>query len=725
MNDRGRARRHNGQRRRGEVRLARPRRIAAAVGIVLVFLVLTAAGPTAAAPGAVGSTGRQAAPTLELVGQPTWVRPGEPFDVEVQVTGAPAGATIDMQVHDLLESRNAFRAALDDDELGDVRHPVVARPLAGSPSGPGGTVTIGFTPGEAGAELPSRGVYPVEVRVLSAGGDVLASLVTYLSYLTETPPEFSPLDVVVLIDVAAPPSLQPDGEHLLPDGTLDRARERLAVLQDTPGVPLTLAPRPETVEGLADGGVPAAATVDQLRQAAAGRPVLARPFVDIDLAALQRSGLISEANQQADGGANVVRSRLGVEPIGGIWLSGPTLGAEAAGIAVDLGIDRAVVPPSAIDDGGDGSDAEDDGVEVPVTPVRLGDSGPLTMVSDPALAAHLTSGDGLLAAHRFVAELTSTWVEAPSVPRAVVVHLPADADIDPGVVAVALGALADDRAVEAVRAVPVDQVFKEVPPLEDGPATVPAAAHEVTDDLRPIAPAVQSARDRVAGVGALLDDPSVSTALGQSLLLSTGTDTPDDARLAYVEHADETISSVSGAVALPDEFEITLTSRSSTIPVRINNLLDQPLTVRLELDSDQLEFPDGAVITRELAPGGNSIDVAVRTRTSGAFTLDVTVLSTDQSIVLDRSTFDVRSTAISGVGLALSIGACLFLAIWWARHWRSARRSAHLVPSSPTADDALADTAGTADGAVSTDQPTPGGVPYHPAHMAGHRTRGS
>ncbi len=440
--------------------------------------------------------------------------------------------------------------------------------MAALPAGPGGAVTIGFTPGDSGPGGAGRGVYPVEVRLRSADDDTVASLVTYLSFLTAETPEFPPLDVAVLVDVAAEPALQPDGSTTLPPDALDRAGERIQVLQKTADVQLTLAPRPETLEGLVHGGPPAAAAVEQLRELATGVPVFARPFVDVDLAALQRAGLISEANAQADGGANVVRSRLAVEPTGGMWLSGPTLGAEAARLAVDLGIDRAVVPPSAVDDGSD--DDDESPPAVPAAPVRLGDDGPLAMVTDSALAAHLTGDDGMVAAHRFVAELAITWLEAPSIPRAVVVHIPPDADIDPDVVAVALGALSDGQAV---RAVPVDQIFQEVPPLEDGPTTVSLAPHDVTDDLGSLAPALQSARDRVAGVGAVLGDPGVTTSLEQALLVSTGTDTPDDERAAYVERANVELSSVSGAVTLPDEFRITLTSRSSTIPVT----LDQPV----------------------------------------------------------------------------------------------------------------------------------------------------
>jgi hypothetical protein len=722
--------------RRRRRRLARPARALAGLGLAALVLAAAPAGlagaagdaargATGAAPAGVAGAAGQSTAVVELVGQPAWVLPGEPYDVQVRVTGAPAGATLDMVVHDRLESRSEFRATLDEGELGGTEHQVGPQPLAALPAAPGGAVTVGFTPG---SELSSKGVYPVEVSLRGPDDEVLGSLVTYLSYLWDTAPPGPPLDVAVIVDVGAAPALQPDGSSRLPDGALDRTLERVGVLSDTTGVPLTLAPRPETLEALAQAELPTSATVEQLRGLAAGLPVFARPFVDVDLAALQAAGLTSEANAQADGGANVVRSRLAVEPTGGMWLSGPTYGADAARQAVDLGIGRAVVPPSAIDDG---TDDEDGSPTVPLTPVQLGDGGPLGVVTDPALAAHLTSGDGMVAAHRFLAELAITWLEAPSIPRAAVVHLPPDADIDPDVVATALGALANGPAVQAV---PVEQVFQDVPPLEDGPGTVPLAPHEIADDLGPIAPALRSARDRVAGVGALLGDPGVTTSLEQSLLLSTGTDTPDDQRAAYVDRADAALSAVDGAVTLPDEFRITLTSRSSTIPITITNQSDQELEVRVELDSDQLEFPDGDVLTPVLAADTTTrLEVPVRTRTSGAFTLDVTVTSPDGTIVLDTSTFDVRSTAISGVGLALSIGAGLFLAIWWAKHWRGARRSRRLDPPGSTpghggGGESPGHTGPPGPGAEPsgaqprTDTPVPE-APYRPAHMARHRTR--
>jgi hypothetical protein len=259
-----------------------------------------------------------------------------------------------------------------------------------------------------------------------------------------------------------------------------------------------------------------------------------------------------------------------------------------------------------------------------------------------------------------------------------------------------------------------------VPPGDDGPATVTLADHSVTADLRPIAGSLASAHERVNGLGGLVGDPALASSLQQSLLVSTGTETPNEQRPAYIDRVNNALSTVSGAVTLPDQFRITLTSRSSDIPIALTNLSNQSLQVRVTLDSDQLEFPEGTDIPTTLDPGTTRLEVPVRVRTSGAFTLDVTVTSPDGSIVLDTSTFDVRSTAISGVGLALSIGAGLFLLVWWGRHWRKARRSRHLMPASAHPPEPPAPLAGAGQGPIRAPIPD---HEYRPAHMAGPRGR--
>lgn len=635
----------------------RPARRAGLVALVLVGLAVLSGVPAAARPGGrPRQAPAQASPSVVLVDQPGWVRPGEPYTVGLRVTDPPAGATIDMVVHDPVRSRADFRDSLDG-ELGGTEHPVPAVPVTGP-----GPVDIGFTPSTDGGDLSGRGVYPVEIRLRSAD-ETVDSLVTYLSYLNESPSDWPPLEVGVLVDIAAPPALQPDGTTELSSETVALARQRIQAVEAAGPTPVTLAPLPGTVEGLAEAGGGDAALVDQLRDLAVSHQVLARPFVDIDLASLQDAGLDSEAYAQSDAGANVSRARLAVEPAGGVWLSGETWRPEGAQRAAAIGFDRAIVPPTAVADGDE---------VVPTTPVRVGDDGPLAMVTDSGLAAHLTSDDGMVAAHRFLAELTITWLEAPSDQRAVVVHLPPDEEIEPQVVGTALAALSDGQAV---RGVPVTQIFTDVAVSEDGPTSVDLAPAERGPDLRSLAPRIESVRGRVAGVAGVLDDASVGASIEHSLLMSTGVDTPQGDRAAYVDRADAALGDVAGAVTLQDEFRITLTARSSTIPVTVTNNGDRNLHVRVQLDSDQLEFPDGDVLTPTLPPGTTRLEVDVRTRTSGAFTLVVTVSSPDGSVVLDRSTFDIRSTAISGVGLLLSVGAGLFLAVWWGRHWYRTRRA--------------------------------------------------
>ncbi len=249
-------------------------------------------------------------------------------------------------------------------------------------------------------------------------------------------------------------------------------------------------------------------------------------------------------------------------------------------------------------------------------------------------------------------------------------------------------------------------------------ASSPSPPTEVSHDLTPISAGLQAARSGIDGVAGVTGDPTIATDLRRSLLVSTGTATPDDARAAYVDHVNQALGAVAGSVTLPDQFRITLTSRSSSIPVQLTNNTDRDVNVMVQVDSDQLEFPEGDFIAATLAPGTTRIEVPVRVRTSGAFTMVVRVTSPDGSLLLDTSTFDIRSTAISGVGLLLSIGAGLFLAVWWLRHWRRARRSRHLMPAGGEPD-----TDPDGDGARA---PADAGVAYRPAHMAGdHAVQGS
>src|SRR5205807_854311 len=82
------------------------------------------------------------------------------------------------------------------------------------------------------------------------------------------------------------------------------------------------------------------------------------------------------------------------------------------------------------------------------------------------------------------------------------------------------------------------------------------------------------------------------------------------------------------------------------------------------------------------------LKIPIVARTAGVFTLVVALESPDGALTLASSKYTVRSTAASGVGVFLSIGAALFLALWWGRELGkgSPGRQGRLVPAPPGDD---------------------------------------
>jgi hypothetical protein len=640
-----------------------------------------ALGGTAGATGSVAAPHAQpATPQIELVDQTTWVQAGGIFEVQVRVVGAPIDASIELVVHDVLPSRQAFTESLAGEVEGvqaSTQQPLVLDGL--------GTMQLSYPVGADGAGLGvnDHGVYPVSVIVADAAGESLAQLVTYL-VLQPDPiyqSDYPPLSVAVVMDVGAPPGLQPDGTVSLVDDELAQIASRVDVLGQVSGLPLTVAPVPETLDALADdpdsGGV---TMLQDLRQAAQGRDVLSRPYVDLDPGTLAASGMLNLVPPEADAGAQAIRFWFGAEPVSDVWLTGPTASPTMATALQDLGVTRAIVPSSAVASVPD----ETDLAEAVTGPVALADGGPAALVADDVLATRLLGQEGRLDTQRFVAELAMIWALAPAHTRGVVVRVPAQSPLEPEFVVETLSALADDQVV--VRPVTIDEMFDTVPPPGDGdePLVIELSPDDgASANLDGLSDALLQAQTKVTGLAAMLDDSALIRSLHRSLWIAPGSETPDDERLAYVDRVDQIEAELAAAINAPAQFRITLTAREGAIPLSIDNTSDRTVRVKVHLTSSQMEFPDGETLDVDVPPGGRRVEFDVRLRASGAFPLGVRITSPDDSLVLDRTTFTIRSTAISGVGLVLSIGAGLFLLIWWARHWRTARRSARLVQEHP------------------------------------------
>ncbi len=127
------------------------------------------------------------------------------------------------------------------------------------------------------------------------------------------------------------------------------------------------------------------------------------------------------------------------------------------------------------------------------------------------------------------------------------------------------------------------------------------------------------------------------------------------------------------------------------MPITIRSTSPTPVTIRVQASSDRLEFPGyevvpgvgaGTIAFRDvvLNEPSTTVLVPVSARTSGSFRFQVTLATpSDEEVALSTTSYTVRSTAVSGVGVVLSVASGLVLAGWWLRHLALDRRRARLA----------------------------------------------
>src|SRR5262249_52528596 len=112
--------------------------------------------------------------------------------------------------------------------------------------------------------------------------------------------------------------------------------------------------------------------------------------------------------------------------------------------------------------------------------------------------------------------------------------------------------------------------------------------------------------------------------------------------------------------------------------------------------------------TLELRSDSTTLKVPVEAKTAGVFKLAISLSSPDGDLALSRGAYTVRSTAASGVGIILWMGAALLLIMWWIRDLRHGRRARRLVPPPSAPEQPVADDEPVGDGwPVGDEEPAP------------------
>jgi hypothetical protein len=679
----------NDRTRRQSRRTTASRLTEAALVVVVVLAPLLAA---ARATAQVTATD----PRLQLVSQTAWVAPNGALVLRVRPLGDEPIATIRTQVYGEVDGRIRFERSLRGEGLGTALRPG-PDPIAttDAPPTPDGTLEItvpvsrsGPAPA-GGVVLPGPGVYPVVVTALAADGREISRLITHLIRLPTADTVGPSLAVGTVVPYDVPVTPDADGTPIVAPESRRALAATTSALAAWPTVALTVDPVPAVLAAL-EADPASSPTVASLGNHLAGRQVLAAPYVALDTGAWIASGLEPELDEQLSAGATTAGTILGIAPDGRTGLADPTLTPEALSRLHDLGLDRLVIPsdqlvpiPDAeqtttLTELFDVTDSEGDAIQAVAADVALADR--LEATDDPVLNAH-----------QALADLAILYNDQPAVSRGVALDV-GDA-VDPITLGVLLAAFTerappggDGRPI--VSPVTIDDLFRTVET-----ATTETRGRSTTlvrtylsapaGNLGSYPEDLRATTDRVAGYRSLTEPtPGLADGLERSLLLSGAADLDAAGRTAILDAIDAQIDDAAAEVVAPLQQYVTLTSRSGEIPLNLENRLPYPVRVRVVLRSAKLEFPDGDSIDTVLpAATTTRLDVAVTTRASGAFPLEVSVRSPDDVLELTTTSFTVRSTAVSGIGLAISIGAGLFLATWWLRHFRKTRRARQLVES--------------------------------------------
>jgi hypothetical protein len=481
-----------------------------------------------------------------------------------------------------------------------------------------------------------------------------------------------PLDVAWVQPISAPPVASTDPDGVAAQSSRAGVRALVDAMAATPLLPMALDITPETLAGVE---VP---TKQSLRALLDVRhPVLAAPYVDVDASALVGAGRADDLALQRSTGEELLNAAVGTRGDPRTWSVDQTLTLAALERLRSLGVTRLVLPESTMRplsglsrtlanpyalDAGDGTSVE-------------------AVSADTGLSAHFRNrGNQVLAAHQLLADLAVIYLDAPSSPHGVVVRPPSSWRPDPAFLAAALPAL---TSATILKPVTLDNLFIDVPPLSTQSRPT-IRALETTSKVNALpADRLASAQNTVTQLAALLD-PNGDTAqtARRLLLVSESERLSTSARDRVLAQIDGTFDRVRGNIRLPNGRTFRLAAREGKIPLTVVNGNGFDVRVDVVLSSEKLEFTDAPPGTRSslvlsnlVLPANASLTRAIRVkaRASATFSLLAIVRSpTGQEV--DRSRFTIISTAFSGVGILLSIGAALFLAVWWIRHWRTSRR---------------------------------------------------
>jgi hypothetical protein len=315
-------------------------------------------------------------------------------------------------------------------------------------------------------------------------------------------------------------------------------------------------------------------------------------------------------------------------------------------------------------------------------PVSLG-AGSKGFVSDLGLAERLTPlgaagiSDRLTLQH-FFAETSMIREEQPGIAgRVVQVTIPADWTPDPRLSKVLFNGL--QLAPWLSSLTPHEALGRSEDPqpaqLTSPPETLPSPEVATFFASEAAAQSVVASYGKVAP-----DEVERINRLRQNLLVAQRFATYSDlpAATSYVESSVEEAEAELQKIGIIGVGDVTLTSSKGKFQFVLANDTGSPVSVDIELDAEQLDVDQDDLerLSTTYGPGNHPLTISASARVSGSFRATVRVESPDgDGYIIAEKDIQIRSTAFNRIALGITVGALLFLILFYLlRVLRRSRR---------------------------------------------------
>lgn len=680
-----------------QARPARALRLVVTVLLLLGGLVGLTAPASAGAPGHVDSSATPSPRTtpgdtpgqitVRLVSMtPEVVRPGDTLTVRAEVTNTTA-QTLTAPVATLSVSKYRFLtrdrlAAWADLTLTDPFGTVLESVPVPTDLEPGASATVEFSVDSDSMSLMTTldGWGPRGMAVTVAGDgttpaslDPAGALRTFLLWFPVEDSQITPVDVSVLVPVVGPPvdPLQPQAAAAALDATASPESRLSTVLASTQGIrdvgwavdPALVDESPPATDETTSNATGTTIS-DRILDGATDREVFALPSRDADLTALAAAGYPFPEEPRLTGSISTWRTDLAwpVEDSPDVT----TLTTVAAGGASSVVTAPGALPPSS-----------------PLTYTPTGRTslstatGSLTaLVPDSRLSAQLTSSASespVAARQRLIAELAVVSRERPAEARHLLLTVPRDWAPDPAVAQAQIAALASTpwtrlRPVSTLIGAAGTDVARTAPTESKKPEG--AISSSQLDQLDSAVAEVDTFAQVVADPAALVGPVEDAARAATSVAWRTDPARRSTAVAGVVDLADAIRASVS--VITAKNFNII--STGSQIPVQVVNTLDQAVTLKIALDTDDPRLVAEKSVTVTIGPGEEAREqIPVRAVGSGDVRVTAQVVTLDGTVLGSAEPFEVRVRA-DWENMGTAVVAGLLVVLLGGGIWRTVHR---------------------------------------------------